>query len=148
VHRTVTALAVLLFAATLHAPAADSADDQAIRDCAATFGQALKSGDPSRLRPILPARGKVQLRLVRLGPQSGAFSASQVEAVLQDFLRQGSIESFEVLRVEHDTQGYALVRGRASLTDRDGRAGQVDLHLALQPEGERWVLREIRESPS
>ena len=145
--RFVSALAVGLLAALLPA-AAQAPGEQAVRDCAATFGRALQSADAALLRPILPSRGKVRVRLVRLGPESGSFSASQVEALMQGFFRQGSIQSFEVLRIEHDPKGYALIRGRVELTDRDGRPGRVDLHLALQPEGERWVLREIRESPS
>lgn len=116
------------------------------RSAAQQVGSALRQGNPSLLRPVLPARGNVQLRLQVLGPVDGSFSPGQVEALLRDFFRQGSANSFELLSVEHDPQRYALARGRATLTDRQGRPASADLHLAFQPEDGRWVLREIRET--
>ena len=120
-------------------------DEQAARACAGMFGDALSKGNASLLKTILPGRGKVQMRLVRLGPEDGDFSAGQVQAVFDDFLKRGAVKSFQVVRVEYDKSGYALVRGRAELIDRSGRAGTVGLHLSLQPEGDRWILRGIRE---
>jgi len=126
--------------------AAQELGEDAAREAALQFGLALKQGDPSALRAVLPQRGKVLLRLQVLGPEDGSFSPGQVEALLQDFFRQGSARSFDLLSVEHDPQRYALARGRAMLTDRQGRPARVDLHLAFQPEDGRWVLREIRET--
>jgi hypothetical protein len=120
-------------------------DERAARACASVFGDALSKGNAALLKSILPGRGKVQMRLVRLGPEDGDFSAGQVQAVFDDFLKRGAVKSFQVVHVEYDKSGYALVRGRANLIDRSGRAGTVDLQLALQPEGERWMLRGIRE---
>lgn len=137
------ALAGLAASSTAGAPP----DEGAAKACATTFGNALKSGDATLLRPILPSRGKVQMRLVRMGPEDGDFSASQVEAVFLDFLKRGAVRTFEVVRVEHDDSGYALVRTRTSLIDRSGRADTVGVQLALQPEGDRWVLAGIRELP-
>lgn len=126
---------------------ADPGQPQA-RAAAQLFGQALQQGQVSILRPLLPAQGKVQLRLVSLGPEQGSFSAGQVEALLHDFLQQGAVLSFETLRVEHDSDGYALVGCRAGIVDRQGRRVAVRIHLEFQPEGGRWVLRKIREASS
>ena len=120
--------------------------EEAARKSAKIFADALLSGDASLLRPILPGRGKVQLRLIRMGPEQGYFSARQVEALVRDFLAEGKVLSVELVRVEQDREGFALVHGKAKLTDRQGRPCQVELHLGLQPEGERWVLREILET--
>jgi hypothetical protein len=148
VRRSLAALLVFLFA--LAAPwafgAEESTDPEQARDAAARFGQALTKGDASLLRSILPQRGKVQLRLLSLGPGDGSFSAGQVESLIRDFLEQGSVQSFELVGMEHDAQRYALAHGRASLTDRQGRAVRSELHLGFQPEDGRWVLREIRET--
>jgi hypothetical protein len=116
------------------------------REAALQFGKALRQGDVAALRSLLPAQGNVQLRLQVLGPQDGSFSPSQVEALWRDFFRQGAARSFDLLSVEHDPERYALARGRALLTDRQGRPARVDLHLVFQPENGRWVLREIRET--
>jgi len=148
VRRPVAATLLALLAWLAWAPGVGAqalAEDEA-REAALQFGLALKQGDPSALRSVLPQRGKVLLRLQVLGPEDGSFSPGQVEALLQDFFRQGSARSFDLLSVEHDPQRYALARGRAMLTDRQGRPARVDLHLAFQPEDGRWVLREIRET--
>ena len=120
--------------------------EEAARQAARAFGQALKKADASQMRPILPQRGKVQLRLVRLGPEEGFFSSGQVEALMRDFLKQGSVRSFDLLRTEQGPSGFGIVEARAMVTDRDGRVARLALHLAFEPEDDRWVLREMRES--
>jgi hypothetical protein len=124
-----------------------AAPEEEAAAAAERFSQAMVAGDPSLLRPILPRSGKVQLRLELLGPERGYFSAPQVVAVLADFLAHGKISSVEILRVEQSREGFAVVHGQAALTDRQGRPFRVDIHLGLQPESDRWVLREIRETP-
>lgn len=144
---TVAALLIALAClAGLPLANAEQLREDAARGAALRFGNALTQGNPSLLRDILPARGNVQLRLEVLGPADGSFSPSQVEALLRDFLRQCDARSFDLLSVEFDPRRYALARGRATLTDRQGRPASVDLHLAFQPEDGRWVLREIRET--
>jgi hypothetical protein len=135
-------LASLLAAGSLLA--ATSEDDA--RRSARLFGQALTTGQASLLRPILPASGKVHLAVSRLVPEEGYFAASQVEALLADFLSQGSVRSFEVLRLESDGKTNALARGRAVLTDRQGRPVRLGIHLAFQTEDDHWVVREIKET--
>ena len=139
-----TLLIMLLAGALVVAAAVDPAIDQA-RDAALKFGQALKSGDVSHLRAILPAQGKVRLNLHCLGPAEGFFSSGQVEALLLEFLEQGSIRSFDLIGLDHDPKHFAIAHGRSHLTDSEGRPARVDIYLAFQPEGERWVLREVRE---
>ncbi len=145
--RILHAIVLSLAIATLVPPGHAATDGAAAEQAAGTFARALLEGNASLLRPILPRRGKVQLRLVRMGPEEGYFSASQVEALFGSFLKSGSVRSFEVSRVEQDREGFAVVHGRATITDREGRLGPCDVRLGLQPEGERWVLREIREAP-
>lgn len=144
--RSTWILALLLTLAAA-AAAAWAGDDGPAREAAARFGRALVSSNPSQLDALLPERGKVRMRLPCFGFEDGSYSASQVQAMLQDFLRQGRVHSFDLLRVGGDAVHHALVQGRARATDRHGRTTEIELHLTLQPEGERWVLREIRESP-
>jgi hypothetical protein len=110
------------------------------------FGEALLEGRASGLRAVLPARGKVYLSLGRLGPEEGSFGAGQVEALLGDFLASGRVRSFEIVRVEAEGGGSSLVHARIGLVDRDGRPAAARLHLAFEREGDRWVLREIKET--
>ena len=138
------ALTVLLAgiaSASVAAPLPDGA-----RECATRFGRALERGDAAALRPLLPARGKVRVSLDRLGPGEGGFSAGQVEAILADFRKHGSVRAFELSSPESPGEGYALIRGRATVVDRSGMPCAVDLHLTVEPENGRWVLRDIRES--
>jgi len=121
------------------------ADDGA-RAAAQTFGRALVAGNAEGLRPILPEHGRVHLTLSRLGPEEGSFGARQVEALFRDFLAKGSVASFDVLRCESDGRRSALAHGRAAITDRDGRGGRVAFHLGFESEGDRWVLREVKET--
>jgi hypothetical protein len=130
------------------ATAAEQTGQEQARAAAARFGQALEQGDAALLKDLLPARGKVQLRLDLLGPGDGFFSPNQVLALLSGFLDQGSVNSFDLVRVEFDENRYALAYGRAELVDRTGRPARVDLQLAFQPEDGRWVLREMRETKS
>jgi len=138
----------VLLASVLIAPAPCAATGEPEAKVAALeFGRSLTSGDSSALRSVLPARGKVRLRLVRFGPEAGSYSADQVHALFTDFFRQGAVRSFDLLRLQCASGQHALVHARARLIDRDGRPADVDLHLTYQPEDDRWVLREIRETP-
>lgn len=131
-----------LTAAIAAPPAGDGA-----RDAAATFGRALTAKNAGALSPILPERGRVHVALTRMGPEDGRFSASQVVALFRDFLASGKVSSFEVARVECDGDRSALAHARAMIVDRGGRSGRVGVHLAFEREAERWVLREVKETP-
>ena len=142
------ALVCLLGLAPIHAGADEAPlTREEAQKAALRFGQALSQSDVAKLKPMLPSEGKVRVRLLRLGPEQGSFGAGQVEALLQDFLRQGTVPSFEVVRTEAADESYALVKTLARVVDREGRDADVYLHLTFQPEGGRWVLREIRETP-
>jgi hypothetical protein len=139
-------LAAVLAVTSFGSARAEDAGEGEARRSARVFGQALTSGQASLLRAILPTGGKVHVAVPKIVPEEGWFTGSQVEALLADFLSQGSVRSFEVLRLESDGKTNALARGRAVLTDRQGRPQRLGIHLAFQPEDERWVLREIKET--
>lgn len=138
--------AVLAGLALALASAASGQDEAAGREAAARFGRALTSGKAEALRPILPQKGKVRLTLARMGPEEGAFGAAQVEALFRDFLADGKVLSFVLTRFEGDGRGSALAHAKAKIVDRDGRTAEIGIHLWLEPEGGRWVLREVKES--
>jgi hypothetical protein len=144
--RKVLAASIVLLLLAAAVPAGAGLTTEEARDAALKIGESLKNSDLQTLRAFLPYQGKVQLNLVCLGPVEGFFSSSQVEALLGDFLSQGSFRSFDLLAMENDPRHYAMAHARASLTDRQGHPARVDIHLAFQPEDERWVLREIRET--
>ena len=133
---------VLVVALTL---ATADADDGA-RSAAVTFGRALVARNATALRPILPEHGRVHVTLSRLGPEEGSFGGLQVEALFRDFLAKGTVASFDVVRCENDGRRSALAHGRAAIIDRDGRAGHIAFHLGFESEGDRWVLREVKET--
>ncbi len=138
---TATLLVLLLGAGAMAATGPREA-----REAADGFGRALRAGNASSVRALLPDSGKVELELDKLGPERGHFSAAQVEALLRDFLTEGSVSAFEVRRVECE-ETLALVHAEAVLNDRRGQSARVGIHLSFRPEDGRWVLREIRETP-
>jgi hypothetical protein len=138
--------AAFAFAAWTTPALSQAPDAEAARSAARHFGQSLVASRPSALRAILPEHGNVRLVLTRLGPENGSFGASQVEALFGDFLSVGQVRSFELVRLQSDGTSSALAQGRAVIVDRDGRPGRVALHLAFEPEGSRWVLREVKET--
>jgi hypothetical protein len=117
-----------------------------VRQAAQGVGQALQAKQTGALRKLLPATGKVELSLARLGPEDGAFAAPQVEALLRDFLATGSVRSFEVVRVEGECKAHGVAHARAAIIDRQGSPARVGLHLTFQLEEGRWVLRGMRET--
>ncbi len=121
--------------------------DNGPRAAATAFGRALVAGRAEALRPVLPRQGRVRLTLARLGPEEGAFGANQVEAVFRDFFASGKIASFDITRCESDPRRSALAHATATIEDREGRSGRISVHLGFEPEGGRWVLREVKESP-
>jgi hypothetical protein len=143
------AAAVVLLLAFVPLPAVPQATlgQEQAASAARVFGKALTDADTSLLRSILSREGKVRMNVVCLGPEKGSFSAGQVEALLKDFLRQGRVRSFSLETTESAPGRYALVHARAAVTDRDGVAAELHVHLTFQPEDGRWVLREIREAP-
>ena len=141
VRAVVLVLACVLACALRPAAAGDEA-----KAAAQMFGNALVARSAEGLRPILPKEGRVHLTLARLGPEEGLFGARQVEAVFHDFLAKGSVVSFEIKRCESDPKRSALTHARATIVDRDGRKARVGFHLGFEPEGGRWVLREVKET--
>jgi len=133
---------VLAFAAAFAAPRTDDG----AREAAAAFGRALSAGNAGSLLPILPDQGRVHVTLVRMGPEEGRFGANQVVALFRDFLAGGKLAQFEIVRCETDGARSALAHAKAVVTDRGGRSGRIGVHLAFEPEGERWVLREVKET--
>ena len=124
-------------------PSPDEAKQGALR-----FGQALTSADMALLRPLLPVRGKVRLRLIHVaGPEEGSYSPGQVESLLGGFLGKNRIDSFEIVRDEGSRDGFAIVHALVHVRCPDGKASRVHLHLTFEPEEGRWILREIRETP-
>ncbi len=109
------------------------------------FGAALVLGDADGIRPMLPTTGKVRVHLVRLGPQEGALRGGQLHAVLEDFFERGSVRSFQLQTIEHSSR-LALASAQVDLIDAKGTRATIRLHLSLEPDNDRWVLREIRES--
>ena len=148
VRRTIAIALFLLLVFPFSAGNGAEADPTTAAQAVRRFGEALIDAEPAPLKRLLPRRGKVQLRLVHLGSGDGFFSAGQVEALFRDFLAAGTVHSFRPLGVEQAARGVALVRARVDLTTREGTRTSVEIHLALQPEDGRWVLREIRETPS
>jgi len=145
-------IAALFVVLALAPAAADSKavpeQEAAVEEAAREFGRALTDSDLTRLKPLLPQRGKVRLRLEHLGPEQGSYSAGQVLALFGNFLQVGSVRNFDLSpRCEGDRRSYTVVRGLAELTDREGRDVVVELRLTIVPEDGRWILREIRESP-
>ena len=124
---------------------ASAGGDDPARAAAKVFGSALLTGSSQAMRPVLPEHGRVHLSLVRLGPEEGNFGARQVEAVFLDFFARGKVIDFEVKRCQGDGKRSALTRATATITDREGRSGRIGLHLGFEAEGERWVLREVKE---
>jgi len=131
---------------TLTAGFISHADDDGARAAAAAFGRAMVANSAGALSPILPERGRVHVTLVRLGPEDGRFGAGQVVALFRDVLAKGKFASFEIARCETDGSRSALAHATALITDRDGRSGRIGVHLAFELEGERWVLREVKET--
>lgn len=115
------------------------------RETVDAFGAALVEGNADGLRAMLPREGKVRVRLVRLGPQDGALRGGQLHAILQDFLERGSVQSFKLQTIEHSSK-LALASAELGLIDASGTRAKVQLHLSLELENDRWILREIRES--
>ncbi len=136
----------LLFLAGLSIASLAATGKEEAKDAARRFGVALEAAQPSALRPLLPARGKVLLALQRLAQENGSFGAGQVEAVFRDSLTLVVVRSFEVIRIESDARTFAVAHGRATITDRQGRPSRVLLYLAFQPEDGVWVIREIKET--
>jgi hypothetical protein len=125
--------------------AADAPDGP--RDVAEKFGAALTSSRAASLRPLLPSQGKVRLCLRRLGPEDGSFAAGQVEAVFANFLASGSVRVFALASVDTDGRTAALAVASAEVVDREGRPVRIGLRFSLEPEGDRWIVREVRETP-
>jgi hypothetical protein len=141
-------LASLPLLAVLGAPGAPHAAEGAaeVRRSAEVVGQALVNRQTASLRKVLPATGKVELSLARLGPEDGAFAPPQVEALLRDFLGTGSVRAYEIQRVEGDCRSHGVAHARATVVDRQGSPARIGLHLTFQLEGGRWVLRGMRET--
>ena len=141
-------LVASLLAALLALTAAGQTVNESSAGAAAKrFAMALEGSNASLLGELLPGQGKVRLKLRRLGPEDGSFSARQVQTLLRDFFRQGSIESVSVERLDQETGTYALAQLHARGIDREGRPMELRLHLSFQSEDNRWTLREIRETP-
>ncbi len=130
-----------------------STDQTGARESADVFIQAVLSGKPARLAPVLPEGGKilVSLRTPANGKSSRAESAylgvSQTRAVLKDLLSGDTLSDGRIQRIDCSENSYAQVEISFRRTPSSGLGPTVRIRLGLQPEKGRWVLREIRETP-
>ena len=146
-HACPPASALLVIAALTSTVLSAATGEELARSSAQEFGRALTLSDTNQFKPLLPDRGKVRLRLFGFGPAEGSYSPDQVAALFNDFLREGKVRSFKIQRVECAGERFAFVKSTLKVANRDGHEATVELHLTFQPEGKRWVLREIREAP-
>lgn len=135
------ALAVLLLAGLALLPAA-VADETAIRHEVDRLLGWLAGEARDLPAGLLPERGTIQMELRRLGAARGAVGARQAATILGEIRARGVRAEPGIVSVDVEGDALALVRARI----RQGETG-VALLLTLRREEDRWVLREIRESP-
>jgi len=145
VRKTILHAALLLL---LVAPVvAQEANGQKGADGAvARFCAALSQQKPDLLASILPGRGKVQLRLIRLGPEAGFFSAEQVRTLLAGAIRRTPVREFTVVGIQQEEDSFALAHVVATLETGSSEGATIHLYLSFRAEQQRWTLREIRET--
>ncbi len=107
---------------------------------------ALLEADRSTLRTYWPNKGKVLLNLQVLGPEDGYFSSAQADVVLSGALASKRIVRLNFSNIEADEQCFAVVQGSVVVETPDGVHHDGRLRVVLQPAGESWEIREIRES--
>lgn len=109
------------------------------------FRAALAAEDVDALESLLPERGRIRVRLDRLGDQKGELRSGQLKAILDRFFERGKIRSVEI-ESTHRAGSQALARLRTAITTASGRDVTITLHLTLAKEEKRWVVRELREA--
>ena len=140
-------LLALLVATLASAQAPATLGEEQALEQALRFGTALESADAGALRDLLPHRGKIRVHLDLLGPEEGAFGASQVRALFAEVLARIAIREFEIERLDCDPGRYALVQARMRASSGAGEPTDLRLQLTFRPGGDAWRVQEIRETP-
>ena len=110
------------------------------------FAQVLGSGKTASLETILPRSGKILVSFTGTGRGAGYFGISQVEALLGSYLAEYRFSECRIDHIEVQESSYCRIDLTANRSGPDGAREAVVFRLAFQPERDRWVLREIRES--
>jgi hypothetical protein len=134
---------VLVAAVLLAVPPSWSSSDRAVRAATDALLAWLAGGQGDLPDGVLPERGTVRFGLRTLGSARSAVGPGQARAVLDDLRQVLRRHRITTESVDVHESSWAWVRVRA--TAPGGRAIVVVL-LAFHAEGDRWVLRELREA--
>ena len=109
--------------------------------------EALDAGRPELLKPLLPARSKVQLALRTIAPARGLHDRSQFLVLLDRFFQRCPPGGFRPQgdgSPGGDDTGPLQLRGVLGALCPGGRT-DLRLHILLERTGEGWRLSEVWE---
>ncbi|MBD3869027.1 MAG: hypothetical protein IFK94_12965 [Acidobacteria bacterium] len=110
------------------------------------FARALSTGESEALQALLPQSGKILVSISDIGQGAGYFGRSQVEALFSGYLAEFDFSDCRIDHIEVQESSYSRIDLTANRTGPGDAVSAVVFRLAFQPEQDRWVLREIRES--
>jgi hypothetical protein len=92
-------------------------------------------------------KGKVVIAIEGSGPTGGKFSRNQSYYLLKDLFKYTITEKFEFVQYRNVSDGQSKVYAvaeRSYKRNDDGRLFKDKIYVALQLEGDRWVISEIK----
>ncbi len=108
-----------------------------------------RGNDPTPIGKYLGKR-KVRLDFGEGGPRGGLFTKSQAYYLISDYLKRSKTVDLNLLKIssgQQKTQKPYIVIERI-YRGRNGKQGREVIFVSLVPEGDSWVISELRAIPA
>ncbi|MFQ5718436.1 MAG: hypothetical protein ACE5IK_02695 [Acidobacteriota bacterium] len=113
------------------------------------IADAFRRGEAARLRPLLPAAGRVFVSIPSLGVRGGYISPDQCGYLMDAALDAHAVRAFRLAPVDPDARrdpDRHVAHGVLEFTSPDGEPGRIEIRFVLTREDGTWRLREVREN--
>lgn len=117
-------------------------------DISTILQEFFKSGDISKIRPLLSEEGRIFLSLDKIKNAKGFFSAHQTLLILREFFQQNNTVSVQIESNQGLGSPPLTLKTSLIVRDKNSKIYALNLHLTLQRQADSWKIKEIKETGS
>jgi hypothetical protein len=107
-----------------------------------------KTGDISKIRPLLAEETRIFLSLDKIKSAKGFFSAHQTLLIFKDFFQHNNTVSVQVQSSQEAGSSPFTIKASLIVRDVNAKIKAIDLNITLQKQAGFWKIKEIKETAS
>lgn len=107
-----------------------------------------KTGDISKIRPLLAEETRIFLSLDKIKSAKGFFSSHQALLIFKDFFKHNTTVSAQVQSSQKAGSSPFTIKASLIVRDINTKIKEIDLNITLQKQAGFWKIKEIKETAS